>query len=214
MELIIGKKGNQPVPITEPTVSRKHCKVTVLGPNRYQIENLSQTTYTRVDGKVIVKTTATLDSKIELGPVYKTTLRNLISGKVNPEVVYSIAHLKKIWDSFNQKNIEIDRTQRQINLIRSGGMIFTMGGGFIAGLFELKTIGMLCAGIGVVAMIISFLFMKKTETYEQRQKRIKEFKHQWVCPNPKCGKSINQPDFDMLVINLHQCPHCKCKYVV
>lgn len=77
MEIIIGRQGNQKTPITDPTVSRKHCKVTENGDGTYIIENLSPSG-TKVDGVDILRTTAKLNSRIQLGQTFSATLVELI----------------------------------------------------------------------------------------------------------------------------------------
>ena len=54
MEVIVGKQGNQRIPITDQYVSRKHCKLTSNGDGSYTIENLSQNG-TFVNGRKILK---------------------------------------------------------------------------------------------------------------------------------------------------------------
>ena len=73
MEIIIGRQGTQKTPITDPTVSRKHCKVTDNGDGTYTIENLSPSG-TKVDGVDILRTTVKPNSRIQLGQSFSATL--------------------------------------------------------------------------------------------------------------------------------------------
>ncbi len=235
MEIIIGKQGNQKTPITDPTVSRKHCKVTDNGDGTYTIENLSASG-TKVDGVDILRTTAKLNSRIQLGPYYSATLVELIgvpavSSSTNPYAepqkssskpqakeqsvkTYSISHLKQVWENFNNTNIEKQEAQRRINLARTGFGIFTMFA--MPMIFFVGPIGYALTGIGIIGNIYSFVGMKNAETAEERQRRQDEFDDAWVCPNPQCGHSLMAKNYKTLVRNLQSspyCPFCKCKYV-
>lgn len=213
MEIIIGKQGNQKIPITEPTVSRKHCKVTADGNGSFTVENLSTTSFTKVDGKDIIKTKATLDSEIQLGPLFKAKLKDLIgvSSEKPVDKEFSISHLQKVWEDFNRKNIEVIKKQQKLNLTRTGLGIFTMCA--MPTIFFLGPIGYALTGIGVLGNIYSFVGLKNIETPEERQKRQEAFEDAWVCPNPECGKSLIAKNYKHLVRNHESCPYCKCKYV-
>ncbi|MDE6380916.1 MAG: FHA domain-containing protein [Muribaculaceae bacterium] len=238
MEIIIGRQGNQKTLITDPTVSRKHCKVTDNGDGTYTIENLSPSG-TKVDGVEIIRTTAKLNSRIQLGQSFSATLEELIgvqtvspltnqssptvkssnpSGSRNqhqePAVkTYDISHLRKVWDDFNNTNLEMANRQRKVSLVRSATPIFTIGSGLLASLTELGTVGWMMTGIGGIGFLYSLIGMKNAETPEERQRRQEEFEDAWVCPNPECGHSLMAKNYKMLVRNHQSCPYCKCKYV-
>lgn len=240
MEIIIGKQGNQKITITEPTVSRKHCKVINNGDGTYIIENLSPNG-TKVNGTNIIRTTATLDSILELGPSYKATLRELIGTPVDytkstadhnvcnqptpqiptsepkPEVkTYNISHLRHVWENYNNKNIEAAEKQRKINLTRTGLGIFTMCAMptiFFLGPVGLAGLGYALTGIGIVGNIYSFFGLKNSESTAEKQRRQEEFDDAWVCPNPACGKTLLAKNYKMLVKNHQSCPYCKSKYI-
>ena len=225
--IIIGRQGDQPLPITDGSVSRKHCKVIHQGDGRYIIENLSKYG-TKVDGKDIVRTTATLESKLQLGPNYTATLGQLLKRGKNPGPgpapdvrkvpAYDISHLKNIWDEFNETNIGNAAQQRKINMIRAGMGIFTMCTMpviFILNKFaeSYVFIGYSLTAIGIIGNIYSLFGMKNSETPEERQKRQDEFDAAWVCPHPPCRRSLQAKNFNMLVRNHKNCPFCKAKYV-
>ncbi|MDE5857650.1 MAG: FHA domain-containing protein [Muribaculaceae bacterium] len=220
MEIIIGRQGTQKTPITDPTVSRKHCKVTDNGDGTFTIENLSSLG-TKVDGVDIVRKTANINSILQLGPTFSASLGDLIGqGNSQPQIsesslnetkTFDISHLKEVWESFNNKNIQIANSQRQINLIRGLLGIFTMGA--MPTIFFLGPIGYILTGIGVVGNFYSFVGMKNVETAEEKQCRQDEFDDKWICPNPDCGRSLIARNYRLLIRNYQSCPYCKCKYV-
>lgn len=235
MEIIIGRQGTQKTPITDPTVSRKHCKVTDNGDGTYTIENLSPSG-TKVDGVDILRTTVKPSSKIQLGQSFSATLVELIgipqtktksevqysrinhseqqspSPKTQPDVkTFNIFHLRRVWEEFNNTNLEMAESQRKTNLVRTGLGIFTMCA--MPTIFFFGPVGYVLTGIGVLGNIYSFAGLRNAETAEERQQRQDAFDDAWVCPNPDCGHSLLAKNYKLLVRNHQSCPYCKCKYV-
>ena len=235
MEIIIGRQGTQKTPITDPTVSRKHCKVTDNGDGTYTIENLSPSG-TKVDGVDILRTTVKLNSRIQLGQSFSATLVELIgipqektesnkqsarinhseqqssSPKTQSDVkTFNISHLRKVWEDYNNTNLEMAESQRKTNLVRTGLGIFTMCA--MPTIFFFGPVGYILTGIGVLGNIYSFAGMRNAETAEERQRRQDAFDDAWVCPNPDCGHSLLAKNYKLLVRNHQSCPYCKCRYV-
>lgn len=223
MEIIIGRQGSQKRTISDPTVSRKHCKIIVNADGTYTIENLSDSG-TKVDGKEIIRTTVNLNSQIQLGQNFTAKLGELIG---NPEPQrrpqtaaqsptsttkeFSISHLQQIWEDYNQANLEKAESQRKTNLIRTGLGIFTMCA--MPMIFFFGPIGYVLTGIGVLGNIYSFAGMRNSETAEEKQRRQDEFDDAWVCPNPDCKRTLPARNYKLLVRNIQSCPYCKCKYI-
>ncbi len=229
MEIIIGRNGTQKLKITDSTVSREHCKVYVNNDGTFIIENLSQSG-TKVDGRPIIKASATLNSRLQLGHSYSATLADLIGNPLQPSPQYmndknaastsqqnkqeikvcNISHLRRVWEDFNNTNIELADKQRKINLIRAGLGILTVcvmptislvGYGF----------GFTLTGIAAFGNLYSFIGMKNAESAEEKQSRQDAFDDAWVCPN--CGRSLPAKNYKNLVRNYQSCPYCKCKFV-
>lgn len=231
MEIIIGREGSQKTPITDKTVSRKHCKVIVNPDGTCTIENLSDSG-TKIEGVSIIRKTVSPDSRIQLGPAFTAKLSDLIGsttkaattsrtssaptqGSANSQhnevPTFNISHLKRVWENHNQKNIEMADENRRINLVRTIFGVFTMCA--MPMIFFFGEIGYILTGIGIIGNIYSFVGMKNTESPEERQKRQERFDDAWTCPNPKCGRSLPAKDYRYLRRNFDSCPYCKCKYV-
>lgn len=236
MGIIIGRHGNQKTKITDPSVSREHCKVTDNGDGTYTVENLSQNG-TKVDGQDIIRAKATLNSRIQLGQSFSATLVELLgvssasttaskstaynssntasspSSQQKQEVkTFNISHLRDVWENFNQTNLDMAAKQRKVNLTRTGFGILTMCTVPVSILIG-TTIAYALPVLGVLGNVYSFVGMKNAETPEQRQQRIDEFDDAWICPNPECGHSLRAKNYKLLVRNFQSCPYCKCKYV-
>lgn len=235
MEIIIGRQGTQKIPITNPTVSRKHCKVIDNGDGTYIIENLSPSG-TKVDGVEIIRATAKPNSRIQLGQNFSSTLVELIgvpqaaskpqtqstsakpaaqgtsSTRTQPEVkTFNISHLRRVWEDYNNANIEMADSQRKINLIRSGLGIFTMCA--MPTIYFLGPVGYALTGIGVLGNIYSFAGMRNAETAAEKQERKDAFDLKWICPNPDCKRSLPLKSYRVFIQTVKECPCCKCKFV-
>ncbi len=226
-EIIIGRQGNQKMPISDPTVSRKHCRLTPNGDGTFTLENLSSLG-TKVDGIDIIQTTVTPDSLIQLGPNFKAKLKDIIglssqsqaSGafRTTPQAnvnskssaksvrptqnsaeqpKFSVSHLKRIWEEYESHNLEVAESQHKINLTRTGLGIFTMCA--MPTLFFLGPVGYALTGIGIVGNIYSFIGMKNVDTPTTRKQRQDELEERWVCPNPKCGHTLLAKNYRALL---------------
>ncbi|MDO4336375.1 MAG: FHA domain-containing protein [Bacteroidales bacterium] len=227
--ITIGRTGTQKTPISDCTVSHEHCRVTDNGDGTFTVDNLSQSG-TKIDGRDIIRATARLDSRIQLGPYFSATLKELIGDtqkantsqtttktqesqppRQNEVKTFSISHLRRVWEDFNQTNIEMADKQRKINLTRTGFGIFSMCAMLL--IFFFGPVGYVLTGIGVLGNIYSFVGMRNAETAEERQHRQDAFDEEWICPNPECGRTLLAKNYRMLVRNHQFCPYCKCKYV-
>lgn len=78
MDILVGRGGNQSMPITDETVSRIHCKIEVLDNGYIAVTNLS-TGGTMLNGQKLVKRTLVQKSDIlQLGPKFQASVNDLI----------------------------------------------------------------------------------------------------------------------------------------
>jgi tetratricopeptide (TPR) repeat protein len=78
MDILVGRGGNQSMPITDETVSRIHCKIEVMESGHIAVTNLS-TAGTLLNGDRLVKRTLVQPSDtLQLGSRFQATVRELI----------------------------------------------------------------------------------------------------------------------------------------
>jgi len=81
MDILVGKGGNQGIPITDETVSRIHCKIEVMDTGFIAVTNLS-TAGTYLNGvKILKRTLVKREDELQLGPQFKTTVSELIESE-------------------------------------------------------------------------------------------------------------------------------------
>lgn len=81
MEILVGKGGNQSMPITDETVSRIHCKIEVLDTGHIAVTNLSAAGTFLNGAKLVKRTLVNRDAQLQLGPRFTATVRELIESE-------------------------------------------------------------------------------------------------------------------------------------
>lgn len=228
MEILIGKQGNQRIPITDEYVSRKHCKLTSNGDGSFTLENLSQNG-TFVQGRKILKTKVSSDTIIQLGPNFIVKVADLIplsypdTGAVTNHSAqlikeYSLKPLQKVWEEYDNRLTAIQQEQKTTALLRSASPMFTLGSGAIAGLArgmgwgdEIFSVTIIMTVIGLALMVYSFWKGYKDNSIDERKEATKYLQDHYLCPNPDCRHFVGMKDYNILRQD-KTCPYCKCKY--
>lgn len=219
-EFNVGQAGCVPA-----SVSRKHCKLTVVG-EKITIENLRDQNITYVDGNQVFSKTITASSKIQLGnekftvPLQQVlqlaTGQSATGGNAQPRQdvpTFSLKPLKMVWEEYESRKLEIQESAaKAANMSRLQG-ILSMSGmciGFIPGIDQTARIIII-----VAALFVALYFFFKGMSGDSVQKQIKdlddEFAGKYKCPNPKCGKPFGSIPYRQIEYN-KQCLACGCKY--
>ena len=78
MEVLVGKGGNQSMPITDETVSRIHCKIEVLDSGFIAVTNLSASGTFLNGQKLVKRTLVKREDELQLGVRFKATIHELL----------------------------------------------------------------------------------------------------------------------------------------
>lgn len=81
MDILVGKGGNQSLPITDESVSRIHCKIEVMDTGHIAVTNLSAAGTFLNGAKLVKRTLVNRDDKLQLGPRFTATVRELIESE-------------------------------------------------------------------------------------------------------------------------------------
>lgn len=226
MEIIIGRdqntrqlsvvKDGSPKLYGQPNsvpmdVSRHHISLQPAGNGKWKIKNLNEQNVTFVNGIAIESKTISESDKIELGNSHYLFNWNAIC-EPKAETV-DIRPLKHIWDEYNQRNIDIRIRQKNIGLLSSIPIGFTMLGGLIAGVAsdEIKPYAYVFTVIALIVMVYGFYRRFTDDSIGEQEEIKKKFQRRYICPNPKCGHFMGFQDYDILAQN-DACPYCKTKY--
>ena len=224
MEIIIGRKGEQPFQITDRLVSGKHLKLTVLPDGNVEVEDLGSSNGTFIDGVRIIKKVVSRNTTIQMGSRYTFKVSDVFpetpkasapqqqSAPTQPKPVpeYSIKHLKYVWDEYEETIAAIRQKSQQMGKKR---MIPMMLGSFSGLISAFVGPG---AFITIPIAIVSFIFLFKA--YNEKDTSLEDTKaakdtliNKYVCPNPECHRSLPHQDYSLLSQNTN-CPYCKCKW--
>lgn len=225
MDVLVGKQGNQPFPLTDSTISRQHAIVHVdnlTGQIILKDNNstngtwilMKDGTFKRLTGEVRVNP----DTTIRLGATYICTIKKIIE---KPEKTADISNLRFCYDTYTENKMTLDVKSSNIMMIR----IVAMSLGSLMGLFlssflipeEFKgdqTVETVVRALGtVLCLILGLLCANIMNKNITRQKRENEdyFKQNYCCP--KCGYHFGNKVYTNLLAE-GRCPNnsCKCKF--
>ena len=219
-EFNVGQAGCVPL-----SVSRKHCKITVLG-EKMSIENLREQNITYVDGVQIFTKSITPTSNIQLGNEKFTVPLQQILGMImdKPPVstdaksssqvlTYSLKPLENIWVEYDRRRLKIQESAaKSANMSRLQGILSMCGMciGFIPGMDSTIRVVIIVAALGIA--IYFFVQGMSNETVQKQLHDLdEEFAHKYKCPNPVCGKPFGSIPYRQIEYN-KQCLACGCKY--
>ena len=79
--IVVGRDGEQKIPITQPTVEKEHCTLKLLSNGRVEVEDLSSRQGTFINDVRITKAIVKQDDIIRLGPSFKIKVKDLLVTK-------------------------------------------------------------------------------------------------------------------------------------
>ena len=227
MEIIIGRKGQQHISITDLTVSREHCKLTSNTDGSYTLENLSASG-TFVNGKSIIRTIVDKNTIIQLGRSFTISVKDLLpisqqatkapqpeKSTVDPnqsEYEAKFRRLKAVYDKYSADKITIQKEAGMNNFYRMLPMtLLSLVGLGASAIPALGNIAPVIAVVGIGLLIYSLIksYNGSKDNPEKMEALNKQFMIDYVCP--KCGNFLGYVPFESLA-NKSVCSFCKCKW--
>lgn len=234
MELIVGRKGNQPFTITDMSVSGKHLKLTTLPDGNVEVEDLGSSNGTFIDGVRILKKVVSRNTTIQMGARYTFKVSDVLPevsksqppkiqtpqqpntpAQPKPAPEYSIKHLKRVWDEYEETLVEIRDKREQMGKKRMVPMMLGSFSGIVSAIFPLIGFGigaLVSLPVAIVSFILYFKSYNEKDTSHEEAKAAKDtLIKNYVCPNPECHRSLPHQDYSLLSQNTN-CPYCKCRW--
>ena len=191
-----------------PSVGTTHCTLTINN-GQMRLKNLDVNNYTYINGQSIESKAVTKDDQITLGSDGYLLDWNLLK----PILPTDIRHLQKVWEDFEQQNIQLQIQDRKFNALRSATGIITM----FAIALSIATGGksiwyILLYGLAIVISVVCFVkaYRDSSKLPQKRQELNRKFQHDYVCPN--CGHFMGNQSYDILAQN-GSCPYCKKQFI-
>ena len=114
MDILVGKGGNQSMPITDETVSRIHCKIEVLDSGIIVVTNLSAAGTFLNGQKLVKRTLVKREDELQLGVRFKATIHELLDN-VNYETFTWHQVVREKYLTSNALQAFIDTSAKKIN---------------------------------------------------------------------------------------------------
>lgn len=208
MEIIVGRKGQQPFEITDKSVSGKHLKLITMSDGNILMEDLGSSNGTFINGVRIIKKVVSRDTIVQMGQNYKFKIGDVLpevckvpvvqqqSNPTLPKPVeeFSISHLENVWNQYSAAKDELENQNRNIGLMRSATPVLNV-----------------IPGLGAVLGAYSFYKAKKFNYKEALNEVQETFENNYVCP--KCHHYLGVIKYKLLIQDSN-CRYCKCKWTI
>mgnify|MGYP002855054682 CR=1 FL=1 len=219
----LGTKNSVPNSVSrcKPAEDIAHCKIDVDNSGNLTVTNLKTENVTYVNGMEIETKKIAADAKLELGidrypvsvgTIVETAVKIVTASCPPPPEEYSILPLKTVWEEYNGKMRDIKIRQKNIALLSSIPMVFSMLGGLIAGLApEIREYALILTGMALLIMIYGFYRRFTDNSIDEMDKITADFQRKYVCPNDKkpCHHFMGNIPYNILRQNT-KCPYCGC----
>lgn len=193
-EIIIGRLGQQPMHIADPSVDPQHATLRRTGEDTYQIEDRDSQKGVQVFGFRVKRKTIKAETPLFLGS-YKTSVRQLLQDAASID-------LTEVWNRYEKEKRRWDRYTLWVNSIRMLSPVLTMlvtqwvGQNWVVS-------GAVLIGVMVISMIAGEKVLAKK--YLRMAELNTKMQAEYACPH--CHRFIGFTPYSILKQNRY-CPHC------
>ncbi len=197
--------GRERFGLTAPTISRRHCRVTYVGPDRFLIEDLGSTNGVWVNGQRVRRCEVGPNDEVKLGS-QAIWLPAVFGFTRQCDVTKEFDALRAVYEEYYASKLNMEKHQASTQiLLRYAPAVAIMGISLLA--FNdrsMQVIGML---IGFVLLLVSVVVSaKKIRGHvEHRSELTRAFTDRWICPN--CHRSLGSASWEALK-HQGECAHC------
>ena len=194
-QLIIGKMGEQPLPISDPSVSPQHCKITRTGQNSYQIVDMDSAKGVFVYGLRIERKSVEAKTPFLLG-TYLTSVEQLLKDPTKVD-------LQSIWDEYYKQKQKWERYSSMINIIRYLSPLVVACLTPLFGQSIIITVGASVFTLLIARVATEKVRVKKDNHIHELNEKLKQT---YLCPH--CQKFLGFEPYHILKKNKY-CPNAK-----
>lgn len=229
MEIIIGKQGNQPFPLTEPSISRRHAILTIddmTGALKLRDNNSVNGTWILCsDGRfkrLTQEISASPEMTIRLGATTIVKIKDLIRKKPKEEETptVDISNLRFVYEKYNNDKLRIEAESSNIMMLRMASVSLGSILGIVASLLIPKDFAgdetisnIIKLALTIFSMVFAWFIVDRKNKGIIRRKSNNEayLKQSYCCP--KCGFHFGTKVYSNLLAE-GRCPNnnCKCKF--
>ena len=226
MDIILGKNGNQPFPLTESSISRHHASFHLdenSGKMVLRDEKSTNGTYIKAkDGtfkRLYGETVVGLNTIVRLGAKHTFTIKDLIITTPPPPQSEDISKLRSVYEIYNANKMNLDAKTSNIMMLRIASMSLSSVAVLILSLLIPKDIvgedgqKIIAVVATILTLIVSWILVdnKNKELLRRKDQNERYFKKNYSCP--KCGFHFGPRIYENILAE-GRCPNnnCKCKF--
>lgn len=224
----IGSSGSVPNSVSRCKVAEgvAHAKIVVAQNGDMVLTNMKAQNVTFVNGSEIVSKRILPSNTVELGKdrfninlsMVIETAKKLVGVIPEPKKKFNISHLKRVWETYEGEMDRIALQQQETGKKRMlpimVGSLSSVASPILATLVAVNTL-YITVPIAAISFGLYFInYRKKDTSYEERKAATEKFTDEYVCPNPKCKKFLNNISYKLMKkqYSMH-CPFCNCEFV-
>lgn len=193
-EIVIGRLGQQPMHIVDPSVDPQHAVLRRTSDNTYQIEDRQSQKGVFVFGIRVIRKTIKTETPLFLGN-YKTSVRQLLQDTEDID-------LCDVWKRYDTEKRRWDRYTLWVNSIRMLSPVLTMLLTQWVGQNWIVSISVL-VGVMLVSMVAGEKVLAKKNL--RMAELNSQMQTEYTCPH--CHKFLGLTPYQVLQQKLY-CPHC------
>lgn len=203
--ILLGTEGNQPFPINNQGVSRRHAEIIIDGNGQWTLADLNSTNGTFVrsqDGTLrrVSRVQITPMTFICLGPENANGCSFYARQVLNPgNFTAEFEYMCRKDHEFDREEESADRTARWVRLVIAAVSLLALVGSFVTP--RGSELQLLLLRLGSVVSLLSSLLYNPGEKKRKIIRHRERFHH---CPNPKCSHILSSRE----VKNM-ECLRCK-----
>lgn len=191
------------------SVSRQHCKITVLDEGKFMLQNLKMENDTFVNGMSIQSKQVTPQDVIELGSSHYKLRWDYIQAVLSKTV--SVSHLEKIWNDYQDKKLQQQIAERKFNTLKGATGLITMVAIALNMMLGSNTLYII---LYAIAILLSLGFTIKayiaaSKLPNEMKVLTEKFQKDYSCP--KCNHFLGAQSYELLKQN-KACPYCKVNF--
>lgn len=235
MDILIGRSGTQPFPLTEESISKQHALFKMeeqSGVMTLRDNNSTNGTYVKTQDGSFKRINGTikvgLGTVVRVGAVQAFTIKDLLKSPkpaTPKEQPVNINKLRNVYETYNSNKMSLESQTSNIMMLRLGAMSVS---GILVNviamilpqdMFEEEIMNQVAKGtIHVVGTILALMLawiivgIKNKNLIRRKDMNDRYFKANYCCP--KCGFHFGNHIYSNILAE-GQCPNknCRCKFV-
>ncbi|MGM9869122.1 MAG: FHA domain-containing protein [Sodaliphilus sp.] len=227
MDILIGREGNQPFPLSESSISRKHAIFHMderTGAMTLRDNNSANGTYIKAANgsfkRILTEVKVGFDNVVRVGAVHTFKIKDLLNQPAPPSAPeVDITKLRSVYDIYNANKMSIEAQTSNIMMLRLGAMSLSGVIALIASAVipedsmnpTTKIIIQVLSIVVALGLAWVIVGIKNKSLIRRKDQNERYFKSNYCCP--KCGYHFGNQIYSNILAQGH-CPNksCKCKF--